>query len=118
RGKDRWFAVPLRRIPLFPRVPRFPSFLRAPRSIRPHPFVVLKKPCPSLAKLFSEAPHAQGEERERDDEQSQEIGPEVRESASFEQVRARNGCEVMYRIDYSQGLQPLRHRFHGIEGAG
>ena len=43
----------------------------------------------ALAKLFSETPHAQRKQDERDDEEAYKIGPEMHEPASFEQNRAR-----------------------------
>jgi len=67
----------------------------------------------ALAKLFSETPHAQRKQDERDDEEAYKIGPEMHEPASFEQNRARDDSEVVNRVDDAQGLQPLRHRFHG-----
>jgi hypothetical protein len=40
----------------------------------------------ALAKLFSETPHAQRKQDERDDEEAYKIGPEMHEPASFVQI--------------------------------
>src|ERR1035437_3503703 len=71
-----------------------------------------------LTELFSESPNAERDQREREEEQGQEVRPDVREPASLEHGSADDGCEMVDGIKHSERLQPFRHCLDRIERSG
>src|ERR1035437_4110930 len=53
-----------------------------------------------LTELFSESPDAERDQREREEEQGQEVRPDVHEPASLEHGSADDGCEVVDGIQH------------------
>src|SRR5947209_3843837 len=72
----------------------------------------------SLAELFAETPDAERDQCEREEEQSQEVGPDGHEAASFEHGAANDRGEVVDGVEHGERLEPLGHRFDRIERAG
>ena len=70
-----------------------------------------------LGELLAESPDAQRDQDDGEEQQGEEVGPEVHESASFERASADDGGEVMDGIEHGHRLQPFGHGFDRIERA-
>ena len=62
---------------------------------RPHAVELFTSPFLFLAELFSKTPHAQRTQHERNNEEGQEIGPEIHKPAALEHACASDNREVM-----------------------
>ena len=71
-----------------------------------------------LTELFAESPDAERDQHDGEEEQAEEVRPDIHESASLEHGSADDGGEVVDRIEDGERLQPLRHGLDGIERTG
>src|ERR1035441_3312589 len=71
-----------------------------------------------LAELFAESRDAERDQHDSEEEQGEEVRPEIDDSATLDHSSADEYGEVVDRIEHGNRLQPLRHRLDGIEGAG